>query len=320
MLTSPIDRSRLKTLPRQELAEGLGVLVETMEKLEIWWSELPGEISPKEGHPQPPVTRPSVHLTLEYCLARMFAGRPFIFPKDSSSRSNNGSNSSPGILVPDQTGSRGKLHPRLILVRDCVEAALTAIDTLRQLRNSCGLARASYTEFSSCRAAVLVIITQCLQWKTNRLRNALKQGMSMIKEMAAGGESARSEASLIEAFESAIARLDASEEVESDYARFKQWEWLWKKEGSAFPQGPQSGSMPLPPQLSAESVTQALAGSVRHGGDVFDASAIQPCIGLDANIGRFLQPVDEFASLLGYESWENADTRAGWALGEGWMH
>ena len=73
----------------------------------------------------------------------------------------------------------------------------------------------------------------------------------MIKVMSAGGESARSEASLIEVFERAIARLDGPEDgvhlavggapPESDYARFKKWEMLWKNESP--PVGGGAGSM-----------------------------------------------------------------------------
>ncbi|KAF2622010.1 hypothetical protein BU25DRAFT_463154 [Macroventuria anomochaeta] len=58
----------------------------------------------------------------------------------------------------------------------------------------------------------------------------------MLKEMSAGCESARSEVSLIEAFERVIAKLDAAAaegRADSEYSRFKKWEQLWKSDTSS---------------------------------------------------------------------------------------
>lgn len=156
-----------------------------------------------------------MHLKLEYCLVRMLLGRPFL------SLGRRSSNSS----TPSRTSA---------LVEDCVDAALTIIETCKAIRDSLKLARASYTEFSACRAALLVIITQCLQGTGKaELRQALTDGVSMIKMMSSGGESARSEASLIEFFERAVARLDAAEldvGLGSGYAEFKSWEMMLQNE------------------------------------------------------------------------------------------
>jgi hypothetical protein len=63
--------------------------------------------------------------------------------------------------------------------------------------------------------------------------------MNMIRLMSAGGDSARSEVSLIEAFERAISRMDSFSETSqsntlgsgvSGYDRFKDWEQLWKSD------------------------------------------------------------------------------------------
>ncbi|KKF96351.1 putative transcriptional regulatory protein C3C7.04 [Ceratocystis platani] len=135
------------------------------------------------------------------------------------------------------------------LGQDCIEAALGIIETCKALNKTIGLARASYTEFSACRAALLVIVTQCLQKRTDRLRDALREGMVMIKSMAAWGESARSEVSLLEVFECAVDKLDAAAsgngngaasngamtDEESGYERFKKWQMLWKQPSSDAP-------------------------------------------------------------------------------------
>lgn len=144
----------------------------------------------------------------------------------------------------------GTSKNRTILVTDCVEAALEIVDLCRLLRDETGLARASFTEFSSCRAALLVILAQSLTKRTERLREALDKGMGLIKIMSMGVGSARSAVSVIEALERAIRRLEdwsASQggnqnvgNAESAYDRFKNWEMLWKT-------GPLSpASVPLP--------------------------------------------------------------------------
>jgi hypothetical protein len=125
------------------------------------------------------------------------------------------------------------------LVIDCVEAALEIVDLCRLLRDKTGLARASYTEFSSCRAALLVILAQSLTKRTERLRKALTQGMGLIKIMSMGIGSARSAVTVIETLERAIRRLEdwseiqgpakePQDSIDSGYERFKSWEMLWK--------------------------------------------------------------------------------------------
>lgn len=154
-------------------------------------------------------------------------GRPFLF-----SNVRNGS-----ISSQKTSASRSKL--RNILVADCVEAALEIVDLCRLLRDETGLARASYTEFSSCRAALLVILAQSLTKRTERLRNALTQGMGLIKIMSMGIGSARSAVNVIETLERAIRRLEdwseiqgpakePQDSIDSGYERFKNWEMLWK--------------------------------------------------------------------------------------------
>ena len=192
---------------------------------------MPEETFCKDTNPQNQLFRPNMHLKLEYCLIRMYVGRPFLFSQHSST--------SPSSVVDEYGHPTTRVSTRSVLIDDCVQAAQEVIDICRCLRNGAGLARASYTEFSSCRAALLVIIAQSLHKKTAALKEALQDGMSMIRMMSAGGDSARSEVSLIEAFEKAISRMDSfGETVRSSatisgltgYDRFKDWEQLWKSD------------------------------------------------------------------------------------------
>nr|XP_036581012.1 fungal specific transcription factor domain-containing protein [Colletotrichum truncatum]KAF6789185.1 fungal specific transcription factor domain-containing protein [Colletotrichum truncatum] len=307
--------SLFKTFEKAEIPDGMARLVEMKAKLHNWWNSLPNATFCKDPSPGSVVFRPDMHLRLEYCLVRMFAGRPFIFPRESTRSTASSSGSPAESAVPPRTsGSNSKTHPRSVLVADCVDAALCVVETCRLLRNSVGLARASYTEFSSCRAALLVIITQCLQKKTDRLREALREGMAMLKEMSAGGESAKSEMSLIEAFERAIARLDTNDDAasakESDYARFKKWEMLWKTDTPAHDarsERSHDAALPIPPHPAA-----FWRGATGHGhgghGHVAPGTGRQgtaslppamPFFGLDGSLSPMPPAMDEFSAMFG---------------------
>ncbi|KAI8297024.1 hypothetical protein K4K59_003695 [Colletotrichum sp. SAR11_240] len=318
--------SLFKTFEKHEIPDGITKLVEMKAQLHTWWNNLPETTFCKDPSPGSAVFRPDMHLRLEYCLVRMFAGRPFIFPRESTRSTASSSGSPADSAVPPRTGSAAaaaaKAHPRSVLVADCVDAALCVVETCRLLRNSIGLARASYTEFSSCRAALLVIITQCLQKKTDRLREALRDGLAMLKEMSTGGESAKSEMSLIEAFERAISRLDANDDAasssakESDYARFKKWEMLWKTDTPAHDarsERSHDAGLPIPPHPAAFWRT---GGGHGHGGGsgggggghvapgtgrqgTASLPPAMPFFGLDGSLSPMPPALDEFSAMFG---------------------
>jgi hypothetical protein len=123
-----------------------------------------------------------------------------------------------------------------------VESALEILDTLQLLADNIGLCRASYTEFSSCRAALLVILAESLNvGKSPKLREGLNRGMVLIRQMI-GGTASESETSYIEAIEVAIRNLSSKEDEitstdvsteqtsSSAYARFKDWTQSMKKD------------------------------------------------------------------------------------------
>lgn len=217
-----------------------------------WWATLPEETYCRDLNPLSGHFRSNVHLRLDYCLTRIFIGRPFLF---SNMKGINRTITATSQQKTQTARSKG----RSTLVTDCVEAALEIIDLCRLLRDETGLARASYTEFSSCRAALLVILAQSLTKRTDRLRNALEQGMGLIKIMSMGVGSARSAVNVIEALERAIRRLEAWDHTQaqnnngvtdSGYERFKNWEMLWK-------------TGPVSPATSAAIQGQVTSGATR---------------------------------------------------------
>lgn len=181
-----------------------------------------------------------MHLQLEYCLVRMFIGRPFLLKKEiSGSMNNSPADSEPSVadrIATSQSTGFKYSSSRKDLIDDCIEAATEALGILQELRDSgSGLARASYIEYSSCRASLLVLIAYSIQNFSEQFRNLLYKGLDMIREMSAAGESAQSEVSLIETLERALARLHAGVQLSqqssmtlselpiSDYEAFKHW-------------------------------------------------------------------------------------------------
>jgi hypothetical protein len=183
--------------------------------VEEWWNSL----SCRDTTPENPLFRQNSHLKLAYLLIYIYMGRPFMFTDDwKDSRSDNN-------------------EPRAILVQNCVQSALQIIETLQTLASQTGLCRASYTEFSSCRAALLVILAERLNSRTAHLfEEELARGMALIRRMT-GGSSSESEISYIQSLDAAIRQASLSSDnvpqsgqQHSAYAQFKHWTQAMKSE------------------------------------------------------------------------------------------
>jgi hypothetical protein len=134
-----------------------------------------------------------MHTRLDCCLLEMFIGRPFILVHRHSQEGH------PTISQPND-----QEH----LVQDCVLAAEEAIDLCHAMQTGeLGLTRSSYVEYSSCRAALLVLIAYSIFYRTNQFSARLQRGLDAIREMALTGDSARSEISLLETLEAALHHL-----------------------------------------------------------------------------------------------------------------
>jgi hypothetical protein len=195
-------------------------------------------------------TRAITHLRLEYHLVCMFIGRPLLLNRPSS-RSPASPDSAGKQSPVDSSASSSQTSHRQELVECCVQAAQEALSLCRDLRdNGPGLARSSYIEYSSCRASLLVLIAYCIQTHSAEFRAELRVGLDMIREMAATGESARSEVALLESLERALVRLQHSSGTvngrgarglsdnrpeTTGYDSFKSWEAWWKAGSTALP-------------------------------------------------------------------------------------
>ena len=161
-------------------------------------------------------------------------GRPFIFFADTRSPSPRND-----VSTPNDSTSLPRRKPkntRATLVADAESAAVHIVEHCSLLNQHCGLAGASYTEFSSCRAALLVILAQSLNGRKEALKSSLVSGMRLIKCMATNIDSVKSEVSVIDALETAIKAMDVSnnnqngsaKEKDNGYEKFKSWATLRK--------------------------------------------------------------------------------------------
>lgn len=202
-------------------------IVDICQGLRVWWSTLSPDVqNPTRSSPS---FRSSAHLKLCLYLNDIFVGRPFIFSQSGSATSP-GSMSSPGVIRrPDTRESPAaattatphldRPRSRAALVERAVEAAMNVVILLRTLHETTGLARSSYTEFSSCRAALLVMLAQSVNGpQTPELKAAIELGMQLIRRMAAGNVSTQSETSVIEALEIAVRRLHEMMQAQQDHA------------------------------------------------------------------------------------------------------
>ncbi|OJJ97568.1 hypothetical protein ASPACDRAFT_1872880 [Aspergillus aculeatus ATCC 16872] len=211
----------LRGCPRFQQKSHLQELMVIRSNLSKWWSTLPAEVHCRDLTPTGPLFRCNVHLELSYDTMIIYMGRPFIFaPKPSLSLGSDASSESPINT----------------LSTDCLNAAIRIIDLCQLLHDSVGIARVSYTEFSSCRAALLALIAHSLNHQADRVLNSLSQGMILIRQMCVGVESARSDVAAIEALELARQRLQRQEDrkqegnhnVDSGYSQFQRWAQLWQ--------------------------------------------------------------------------------------------
>lgn len=221
----------LQNSPKELRSRRLEELMRHSQSLKEWWSSLSTESYCRDLDPKKSTFRSNVHLALTFLLTQVFMGRPFLFSYNK-------------VATPIDQFPRSKSSNSLSILRsDCVSAAEDILDLCQLLKDNIGLARTSYTEFSSCRAALLAILAHSLTEGSERLRNALTNGMKLMRLMASGLDSAKSDLSVIETLERAVSRLDArsgSQAVNNDsgqptgYEAYKSWAQLLKHPPQAF--------------------------------------------------------------------------------------
>jgi hypothetical protein len=213
-------------------------MVDLKNEMAKWWTTL--SIGP--------LNRRSLHLRLEFCLVRMFMGRPFLFSRGGAPPASSVSPENIPGVKNSTINSSGRHGPEtntrssrtLMLADTCVQAALEVIEIASSMpENGIGIAKSSYLEYTSCRVSLLALIAYCIQNQTNEHHHALQKGLGIIREMTSSGNSARYEVLLIETLEKSIQRLhffqgekrareNTQQESTAGYNNFRQWTSGWK--------------------------------------------------------------------------------------------
>lgn len=158
-------------------------------------------------------SRAVAHLHLSKHMNLVFVGRPFLLNR---ARLN--------AATARKLSGRAMLNERWSeLAGEALRSAEQIVAIEQQMHATIGLAKASWVEFSACRAAVLVLLAQCLHESSQQTRDVLGKGMNLIRYMSSANASTRSEASLVTSLENAIRHLDAQRghEVAETLSNFK---------------------------------------------------------------------------------------------------
>lgn len=228
-------RSRLRTCEKSEVRTILNRIKLMKTNFQGRWSPPQRDVPlvSTSSQVEQLKSRAEIHARLECCLLHMFIGRPFILAHRQVRA---------GIVVPSPSKASRATAPEphaqwTFLVQDCVAAAKEVISLCHTLQTGrMGLAKSSYTEYSSCRASLLVLIAYSTCYRTNEFASTLQRGLDAIREMASVGDSARSEVSLLETLEAALHRLrvfdplpepptdtGGNSSAEESYAGFLNW-------------------------------------------------------------------------------------------------
>ncbi|KAJ4137116.1 hypothetical protein NW768_002696 [Fusarium equiseti] len=164
-----------------------------------------------------PLFRSNVHLNLTYHLFHILIGRSYILDEFD-------------VKAKEAPASEW-LRLRKAMADDCVKSAVATINLCQLLKEENSLSKSSYTEFSSCCAAILVLVAKYVSDKSKQVQGARKTGLGLLREISTGVFSTSSEKCAVAALEAASDKLNlhANEEarsvklLEDGYRQFRGW-------------------------------------------------------------------------------------------------
>ena len=212
----------LRRCPKHFRSTCLERLVQTRDQFKTWWaSQTPSDQITMM------LSRDTKQLHLSYHLNLVFAGRPFMLDPPQ------------GIQAAKL--SENVLRARTELIDDAVYSAYEIIKLCGLLDRGPGLAKASYVEFTACRAAVLVVLAQVHREPSQRVRETLLVGIRLIRKMTVSVTCGTLEASILPAMDAEILQLGkdlesqnldsdiaSSAESQYNYTSFVKWAASWK--------------------------------------------------------------------------------------------
>ncbi|KAM0418716.1 hypothetical protein ACHAPT_012314 [Fusarium lateritium] len=206
LMIKKADGSKLRQVAKDAL--------KVNQALETWWDSLPDETYCKDLTPGQPLFRSNIHLALTYHLVHIFIGRSFIFDDSDA----------------DKLGLHGWVSARNTLIKYCIQSAITSVQLCQKLHDEFGLSKSSYTEFTSCCAAVVTLIAQRILSKTVEFGDICDQGITLLKIMSGGvfANTKSSEKRGLEILEMTLAKLGTSHGESpslggAGYDQFRNW-------------------------------------------------------------------------------------------------
>ncbi|RSM10150.1 hypothetical protein CDV31_007333 [Fusarium ambrosium] len=201
----------LKNSDKTQRVKAFQNIIKVKERLQNYWHSLPEETYCRDLTSGRPLFRSNIHLALSYHLVHISIGRSFIFDESN--------------IKPKDAEWLGL---RKELVDDCVGSAVAVIDLCQILQDKGSLSKSSYTEFSSCCAAVLALVAKAVSDKSGQLQDASKRGMELLRNMSTGVFSTSCEKRAVEGLEAAFDRLNHKEDDsakcdEAGYMQFRDW-------------------------------------------------------------------------------------------------
>lgn len=185
-------------------------LLHIKRQIKTYWDSLPSKTFCRDLTPGNPLFRFNIHLALTYHLIQIFIGRSF-------------------ILRQTDTSYTSRPTHQDELMNNCIESAISVINTCQLLDNEIGLAKSSYTEFTSCCAALIAVLAKRISSETPRLKQTCTTGIALLKKMSVGIFARNSERLAVESLQMAVYKLDSRRrEVSAEtsalgYMRFRNW-------------------------------------------------------------------------------------------------
>ncbi|KAF5653719.1 thiamine repressible regulatory protein [Fusarium sp. NRRL 25303] len=206
----------LKNKDKVQKVKAFQNMVQLKERLRSYWQSLSEDTFCRDLTPGKPLFRSNIHLFLTYNLIHILIGRSFILDELN--------------INTKDTPSAEWTKLRSELVNDCINSAVTTIQLCQTLHDETSLSKSSYTEFSSCCAAVLALVAKCVSDRSSSCKDACKKGMELLREISTGVFSTSGEKRTVEGLEIAFDRLnhaksrDSNGKLDEDgYLQFRNW-------------------------------------------------------------------------------------------------
>ncbi|KAM5372617.1 hypothetical protein ACJZ2D_007391 [Fusarium nematophilum] len=236
----------LKHVDVSRRVEKIQHAIRLRNELCIYWQGLPDDIHCKDLGPDRPLSRRNIYLALHYHIIHIFIGRTFLLDH----------------FGPSLEPPLPQRDLEIDLVRSCIQNAIAMIELCQSMENRVGVSRSSYFEFTSCQAAVSVLVAESIASRTVKWKGIIKQGLDLLKLMVVGIFAQDAQKRLLETLERAVNELldsyEQGDKFSSDDKRYEEFlKWATTQQdntGAMFLSSTQQDNMlPMPGVVASSS-------------------------------------------------------------------